>query len=143
MIYNRNIDDLERNAILWWPEHLNDKNAFISIIPKLLKTQDDFLKIISLSKDNPYQVFDLLEASKFSVNLFLKHLCVLADYGGEPIQRLGRAFSSIFESTNKKYFIDFFWNSNRYSDSCMKLPLFYDFHPRHPRNFLLGIHDEC
>ena len=50
MIYNRNIDDLERNAILWWPEHLNDKNAFISIIPKLLKTQDDFLKIISLSK---------------------------------------------------------------------------------------------
>jgi len=49
MRYNRNIDDLERNATLWWPEHLNEKNASISVIPQLLKTQDDFLKIISLS----------------------------------------------------------------------------------------------
>jgi hypothetical protein len=46
MKYNRNIDDLENNAILWWSEHLNELNASISVIPKLLKTQDDFLKII-------------------------------------------------------------------------------------------------
>ncbi len=96
MKFNRNISELEANDILWWPEHFNQANAAISVIPKLLQTQDDFLKIISLSKKNPYQVFDLLIASKFPVNLFLKHLCVIADYGGEPIQRLGRAFSSIF-----------------------------------------------
>ena len=55
MEYNRNIDDLEENAILWWPEHLNKKNASISVIPKLLQTQDDFLKIISLSKNRHFK----------------------------------------------------------------------------------------
>jgi len=123
MNYSRNIDHLERNAILWWPEHLNEKNASISVIPKLLKTQDDFLKIISLSKNTPYQVFDLLEASQFSVNLFLKHLCVLADYGGEPIQRLGRSFSAIFQPINKKHSIEFFWNSNSYVYEFKSLPI--------------------
>ena len=63
MKFNRNIGELEENAILWWPEYLTQANAKSSVIPKLLQTQDDFLKIISLSKKNPYQVFDLLEAS--------------------------------------------------------------------------------
>ena len=123
MSYNRNIDDLETNAILWWPDNLNKANAVISVIPKLLKTQDDFLKIISLSKENPYQVFDILVASKFPANLFLKHLCVLADYGGEPIQRLGRAFTSIFESGSSKYSIAFAWDSNNYTYDFQSLPL--------------------
>jgi len=123
MKFNRNISELEENAILWWPEHLNQANAAISVIPKLLQTQDDFLKIISLSKKNPYQVFDLLEASEFPANLFLKHLCVLADYGGEPIQRLGRAFSSIFQSGKSKYSIEFSWNSNNYTYDFKCLPV--------------------
>ncbi|MDQ6990149.1 MAG: hypothetical protein Q9M11_00265 [Mariprofundaceae bacterium] len=123
MKYNRNISQLEKNAILWWPEYLNQANAAISIIPKLIQTQDDFLKIISLSKKSPYQVFDLLEASEFPINLFLKHLCVLADYGGEPIQRLGRAFSSIFQSDNDKHSITFSWNSNNYTYNFKCLPI--------------------
>lgn len=123
MNFNRNISELEKNAILWWPEHLNQANAAISVIPKLLKTQDDFLKIISLSKNNPYQVFDLLNASEFPVNLFLKHLCVLANYGGEPIQRLGRAFSSIFQSEIDKHSITFSWNSNNYTYDFKCLPV--------------------
>ncbi|MDM8546793.1 restriction endonuclease [Candidatus Venteria ishoeyi] len=123
MKFNRNIRELEENAILWWPEHLNKANAAISVIPKLLQTQDDFLKIISLSKKNPYQVFDLLEASEFPANLFLKHLCVLADYGGEPIQRLGRAFSSIFQSGKSKHSIEFSWNSNNYIYDFKCLPV--------------------
>lgn len=123
MKFNRNISELEENAILWWPEHLNQANAVISVIPKLLQTQDDFLKIISLSKKNPYQVFDLLDASEFPANLFLKHLCVLADYGGEPIQRLGRAFSSIFQSGKSKHSIEFLWNSNNYIYDFKCLPV--------------------
>jgi len=123
MKFNRNIQELEGNATLWWPEHLNQANAAISVIPKLLQTQDDFLKIISLSKINPYQVFDLLEASKFPVNLFLKHLCVLADYGGEPIQRLGKAFPSIFQSEENKYSITFSWDSSNYTYEFKQLPV--------------------
>ena len=123
MFYNRNIDDLEANAILWWPEDLNQANAAISVIPKLLQTQDDFLKIISLSKESPFHVFDILIASKFPANLFLKHLCVLADYGGEPIQRLGRSFDSIFKSKNNEYLMSFTWESNNYVYKFKKLPL--------------------
>lgn len=123
MKFNRNISELEEKAILWWPEHLNQANAAISVIAKLLQTQDDFLNIISLSKKSPYQVFDLLEASEFPANLFLKHLCVLADYGGEPIQRLGRAFSSIFQSEENKYSIVFSWNSSNYTYNFKCLPI--------------------
>lgn len=123
MKFNRNISELEKNAVLWWPEHLNQANAAISVIPKLLQTQDDFLKIISLSKKSPYQVFDLLEASEFPANLFLKHLCVLADYGGEPIQRLGRAFSSIFQNGKSKHSLEFSWNSNNYIYDFKCLPV--------------------
>jgi len=112
--YNRNIDVLEKKAILWWPEYLNEKNANISIVPTLLKTQDDFLNIISLSKESPFHVFDLISATKFPANLFLKHLCVFADYGGEPIQRLGKSFVSIFPSKDEKFFIDFTWNQENY-----------------------------
>jgi len=123
MKYNRNINELENNAILWWPEHLNHKNASISVIPKLLQTQDDFLKILSLSKKSPFQVFDLVNASEFPANLFLKHLCVLADYGGEPIQRLGRSFESIFSSNDEGYFIQFFWESESYQYIFRGLPV--------------------
>ncbi len=119
MNFNRKIDELETNAILWWPEHLNKANAAISVLPKLLQTQDYFLKIISLSKDSPYQVFDLLIASKFPANLFLKHLCVLADYGGEPIQRLGSQFASIFKEGS----ITFSWDANNYTYEFKSLPL--------------------
>ena len=123
MKFNRNIDELESNAVSWWPEHLIQENSAISVIPKLLQTQDDFLKIISLSKKTPYQVFDLLEAAEFPANLFLKHLCVLADYGGEPIQRLGRAFSSIFQTGKSKYSIEFSWDSKSYVYDFKCLPV--------------------
>ena len=123
MKFNRTIKQLEKNAALWWPDYLSQANADISVIPKLLQTQDDFLKIISLSKKSPYQVFDILEASDFPANLFLKHLCVLANYGGEPIQRLGRAFSSIFKIKKNKYAIRFSWNSNDYTYGFKCLPV--------------------
>lgn len=64
-----------------------------------------------------------MTASKFPVNLFLKHLCVLADYGGEPIQRLGRAFASIFDSGMNPLSMSFAWDSNNYTYEFKSLPL--------------------
>lgn len=123
MKYNRDIDTLEKNAILWWPDRLNYKNASISVIPKLIQTQDDFLKILSLSKKAPFQVFELINASDFPANLFVKHLCVLADYGGEPIQRLGRSFKSIFPIDETGHFIQFVWNTKKYKYNFESLPI--------------------
>lgn len=123
MNYQRTIQELESKATLWWSSQLNEANANISIIPKLLETQDDFLRIISLSKGNPFKVFDLLEASGFPANLFLKHLSVLADYGGEPIQRLGRSFDDIFKNDNGKYLINFIWEAKKFKYEFKALPV--------------------
>lgn len=123
MNYKRTIQKLESKATLWWSVQLNEANANISIIPKLLETQDDFLRIISLSKGSPFKLFDILEASEFPANLFLKHLSVLADYGGEPIQRLGRSFDSIFKNDKEKYSIDFIWDTKDFQYEFQALPV--------------------
>ena len=109
--YKRTIKELEEKAALWWPEVLKDKNALANVLPLLLETQDDFLRLLNLSKKSPYQIFDLISAADFSANLFLKHLVVLSDFGGEPIQRLGRAFEDIFpiDSSNENYYFEFIW----------------------------------
>ena len=85
--YNRNITELREKVAMWWPEELKTKNAIANVLPLLLKTQEDFLRLIVLSKNDPFQLFDLINVAKYPSNLFLKHLAVLADYGGEPIQR--------------------------------------------------------
>lgn len=121
-MYNKDIEELQKQAILWWPDSLNEKNSAISIIPNLVKTQDDFLRILSLSKDNPFHFFDILKASNFPVNFFVKHLCVLADYGGEPIQRLGRSFKDIF-FVDDEYRIDYSWNEEKFSYTFETLPV--------------------
>lgn len=123
MTYARDIEQLQQNACMWWPQHLGEANASISVIPKLVETQDEFLSILCLSKDNPLRVFDILAASGFPVNLFLKHLCVLADYGGEPIQRLGRSFSDLFMTEGGNHEISFFWDTNTYNYTFKVLPV--------------------
>lgn len=122
--YNRTQEELEKQAALWWPEELKEKNALANVLPLLLETQDDFLNIISLSKKEPLQVFELIKVAKFPGNLFLKHLVVLSDYGGEPIQRLGRAFTDIFPKDKKgKYYFDFVWKVKNYKYIFETLPV--------------------
>lgn len=123
MKYNRCIDALEQNAVLWWPKHLIENNANVNVLPKLLKSQDEFLKILSLSKMSPKQVFDIIKVVGFPANLFLKHLCVLADYGGEPIQRLGNSFLNIFPRVNGESIMTFFWEGKKQNYIFKSLPL--------------------
>jgi len=91
-------------AIKWWPKELEATVAEASVIPKLIATQEQFISILKLSGNNPRQVFDVLQASAMPVNLFLKHLIILANYVGELIKRLGREFNSVFpinQATNR------------------------------------------
>lgn len=122
--FNRNIDELKAKAALWWPEELKEKYALANVLPLLLKTQEDFLRLIVLSKDNPFQLFDLIRAAKFPGNLFLKHLAVLADFGGEPIQRLGRSFVNIFPKAKQgTYYFEFLWKAKKYRYDFKSLPI--------------------
>ncbi len=124
--YNRNITELKTKAAMWWPEELKTKNALANVLPLLLKTQDDFLHLIVLCKNDPFQLFDLIKAAKYPANLFLKHLAVLSDYGGEPIQRLGRSFKVIFpkgKGANGKYYFDFIWKEKSFRYEFKSLPV--------------------
>lgn len=120
----RTIDELEAKAVKWWPHELTKKEASLSIIPLLLKTQEEFISILKLSKENPTQVFEVLKASNFPANLFLKHLVVLADFGGEQIQRLNLNFDKLFPVTEvlKPRSFEFFWNEKKHEYSFCGLP---------------------
>lgn len=121
--FKRSVPELQDVAVMWWPEELREKNALVNVLPLLLRTQDDFLALLSLCKKDPFQIFDLVDVARFPGNLFLKHLIVLTDYGGEPIQRLGRSFHDIFNcNQDKEFFMEFSWNGKTYKYTFQELP---------------------
>jgi len=122
--FKRTVDELEQKAVKWWPAELSKKEASVSIIPVLLKTQEAFISILKLTKDDPKRIFEVLKASNFPANLFLKHLVVLSDFGGEQIQRLNSNFGKFFpanEALQPRRF-DIFWNGKKHEYFFKKLP---------------------
>lgn len=101
MKYKKNFTELQKVAVNWWPKDLEEQVAAASVIPKLLETQDQFISLLKLAGKSPEQIFSLIEASELPANLFLKHLVVLSDYGGELIKRLGSEFANIFPADPK------------------------------------------
>jgi len=95
--YERTIDELEVRACKWWPKEFRDEALKISVLMTLLDTQEKFISIMKLAdKANPCGLFELLNASRFSYTLFLKHLAVLVDVGGEPLRGINDNFGDIF-----------------------------------------------
>mgnify|MGYP000421192549 CR=1 FL=1 len=102
MTYKRTLSELEKHAIKWWPDELKKAAAKASVIPTLLETQEDFLAVLKLSGGHPNKVFDVLEACGMPANLFLKHLVVLSDYGGEKLKRLSGEFENVFQYSEEE-----------------------------------------
>ncbi len=123
MNYKRDISQLQTHATLWWPTSLKEKNALANVLPLLLRTQDDFLRLLHLSKKNPFHLFNLIKSAHYPADLFLKHLVVLADYGGEPIQRLGKSFSDIFPKDQDGYFFEFIWHGKSFEYRFKAMPV--------------------
>ena len=97
MLFRSTIQDLELNACKYWPNEISKKVANKSSLMPLLKTQDDFINILKVSnKDEMSWKTVLNQNEKLTANLFLKHLMVLSDVGGERLQRFGRDILEIF-----------------------------------------------
>lgn len=93
----RDIDDLERSAFKFWPPVLSQREQTTSIIPKLIESQEKFIGILYVADAFPSAWKDALWTTEgMPANLFLKHLCVLSDIGGETIQRFRSEISSFF-----------------------------------------------
>lgn len=93
----RSIEDLERNAIKFWPAEIAGKEKDISIIPKLVETQYKFISLLNISDANPFiWKQTLLSTQSMPGNLFLKHLMVLTDIGGESLMRFKKELPTVF-----------------------------------------------
>lgn len=107
----RAIEDLEKSAIKFWPADIAVQEKNISIIPKLIDTQDKFVSLLNISDANPFIWKQTLMATKsLAGNLFVKHLMVLSDIGGETLMRLKNELSSILDGS-----LSFSWDGTVYS----------------------------
>jgi len=116
--YKRTFEELEMVASKFWPAELSKHEAKLSIVPRLLETQDQFISIISVETRDLDGLFSILEASSLPANLFLKHLSILADFGGELLQRVSREFKRLFPDDKLNYY----WQGQMHSYNFRSLP---------------------
>lgn len=106
-----NINDLSRGACLYWPQELSIKASSISSLGPLLETLDLFISILKTADKTPETWIAAVDGNtKISPNIFLKHLMVLSDVGGERLQRFRKDFNKLFPDNYMK----FVWKSNEY-----------------------------
>lgn len=116
--YRRAVEALEKVASKFWPPELSEIEATLSIIPLLLKTQDQFISVISVEINELDNLFEIVEASALPANLFVKHLVILADYGGEMLARVSREFAALFPDGKLNYL----WKGQQRSYSFKAVP---------------------
>ncbi len=108
----RKISELEANALKFWPEQIAELERNSSIIPRLIETQDKFISLLNIADAEPFAWQSVLSSSKnLSANLFLKHLMVLSDVGGEKLMRFKKELPKIFDKDT----MEFIWNDKTYT----------------------------
>lgn len=105
--YLRSVEDLEKVGCKWWPEEIQREAYNVSILKTLLDSQERFISLLILADaNNPEALFRLIENSTMSLQMFLKHLAILTDFGSEPIQRVNKNFTEIFPDRKLIYRIN-------------------------------------
>jgi hypothetical protein len=104
---------------MFWPPELLEEAGKLSVIPGLLRTQDEFISILSVPVPNADSLFQIVNTSSFPGNMFLKHLALLADFGGEQLQRINSNFEMLFPNGRMEYL----WNSEFHTYTFQELPL--------------------
>lgn len=101
--YKRTLIELRKKAILYWSQELLEQAGEASILPLLLETQDKFISVLTLADGSPddwKKYIDLSEDMKG--NVFLKHLMILGDFGGEALNKYP-PLSKFFQGGLMKY----------------------------------------
>ncbi|MFY7999644.1 MAG: restriction endonuclease [Candidatus Kapaibacteriota bacterium] len=101
--YQRTPEYLISVASMFWSAELSQIEADQSVIPKLIETQDKFISLLFISETSLKQLFSVIESSLLPANLFLKHLVVLADFGGEMLKRINTDFPKLFPKKELRY----------------------------------------
>ncbi len=107
----RSLENLKEGALLFWPAQFAEKEQKSSIIPMLIETQNKFISILHVADSSPTIWQETLINTKgMPANLFLKHLMVLSDIGGEKTKRFKTELPQIFENARMYYS----WNGEKY-----------------------------
>lgn len=117
--YQRTVQELQNVASMFWPAELATREAKLSIIPTLVQTQDKFLSILQVEIPAIDNLFNIVEQSTMSANLFVKHLMVLADIGGEFLQRINSEFEMLYPDGMMTYI----WKNMKHTYQFKELPL--------------------
>lgn len=118
-LYLRTIDDLEKIGSKWWPKEVRDEANKVSILHTLLDTQENFISLLKLTTIKPFNLFQLIEVSPMRLNMFLKHLAILTDFGAEPMKRINTNFAEVFPGRILNYKI----GDESYSYTFKALPV--------------------
>jgi hypothetical protein len=88
-LYKRTLDELRLNAVFHWPAEILSAAAEADTLPLLLKTQDNFISVLKVASKDPLSWKAAVDnSSQLWGTLFLKHLMVLSDLGGEALNKL-------------------------------------------------------
>lgn len=102
--FARTPSELRENAELWWPAALASKETKASVIPRLIATLDKFIGVLHVADSGPEAWRSILpHTDDLPGNLFLKHLMILADVGGEPLERLTLEPKRVFPKGTLSY----------------------------------------
>jgi hypothetical protein len=107
--YNRSLEELKQHAVRFWSDELKQLATDVSVLPLLIESQEKFLSILTMADSSPEAWAQALPLSTLSGNLFLKHLMVLSDLGGEALNKVA-PLSTYFPSGRLEYF----WKNARY-----------------------------
>lgn len=106
-----NSENLEQRGLKFWPLELSEKEKEASVIPKLVESPDKFISLLNISDVSPAAWKNTLKNSKsLPANLFLKHLMVLSDVGGERLER----FKKELELSLSDSKMEFIWEGETY-----------------------------
>lgn len=127
----RDVKDLEKTAVKFWPKEIAETEKNASILPLLIESQESFISLLNIADKSPFACKTVLEGSDgIYSNLLLKHLMVLADLGGEKLQRIKKELPKIFKkgemvfvwkAKNHKYKFASYLNKSNWSNTSLKV----------------------
>jgi hypothetical protein len=116
-IYQRTSEELQAHAVMHWSKEMLEKANSFSALPILLETQDEFISLLKVASKSPLSWKAVLEESKtLTPSIFLKHLMVLSDLGGETLNKL----SPLSDSFDDKC-IHFNWEGKSHSYRLLEI----------------------
>ncbi len=112
MKFERTPKELEQVAVLWWPQDLREEVAKSAPNLLLRGTFSLFKNFLQEAPINPLEFSDFVETNPMGSNMLLKHLMILNDYAGEPVQRLHAQRHNLFPNMSEG--LSILWNMSQY-----------------------------